>query len=279
MNSDYLPQLATLAEACEWLQACTGQPWPLVRLLEAPIQPHIWLKPDAQEPPNAAVMKRLFDGRHRGFLAPVAFADDTRGLAIERRGELSLTVGPTDEVFRFTPPVPFELDELRYKAEDLRRLAAYVMRGEPERDAKGKLVLQFGDVTVTADDLPFEQWLQLHGGIEKLEVLQFAALPEPLPDAKVAPSANASPVAQPEGDAWKHEAREIAKGLIAAANGRYFPSQEALAKLVADELRKRGTHGPSGAPLSAGTVKRHALKGITSGGANKLRHIAGQRGK
>jgi len=118
---------------------------------------------------------------------------------------------------------------------------------------------------------------------------------EPLPGAKAAPPANAAPALQPEGHAraereaqpaepktsadWVRAAQELARGFIAQANGRYFPPQEALAAQVADELRKRGIHGPSGAPLSAGTIKRHALKGITSGGANKLRGIAGQRGK
>lgn len=97
--------------------------------------------------------------------------------------------------------------------------------------------------------------------------------------AQAQPEREARPAeTKPPAD-WVREARELARGFIAQADGSYFPPQEALANQVADVLRKRGIHGPSGTPLSAGTIKRHALKGITSGGANKLRHIAGQRGK
>ncbi len=40
---DYLPKDATIEEACNWLQAKTGQTWVLPRLLECHLRPHFWL--------------------------------------------------------------------------------------------------------------------------------------------------------------------------------------------------------------------------------------------
>ena len=40
---DYLPKDATIEEACNWLQAKTGQTWVLPRLLECHLTPHFWL--------------------------------------------------------------------------------------------------------------------------------------------------------------------------------------------------------------------------------------------
>ena len=40
---DYLPKDATIEEACNWLQAKTGQTWVLARLLECHLTPHFWL--------------------------------------------------------------------------------------------------------------------------------------------------------------------------------------------------------------------------------------------
>lgn len=242
MNSDFLPKWATPTEACEWLQKRTGQPWPLVRLLEAPLCPHIWLTPDAQEPPGEAVMERLFGGRHEGFLAPVLFVGDTHRLAVERRGGLSATRGPTGDLFRFTPPVPFELDELRFKADELRALAAYTMHGKPEGATKGKPLLKVGDVTIAADDALLGQWLELHGGpgqIKALEVLRFVAPPELQPGAK-APPANAAPVLQPEGHARaEREAQPESAGPA--------PAKKWTAQRLAELAACREAHGTKAA--------------------------------
>lgn len=129
MTVDYLPTWATLAEASQWLEARTGQPWPLPRLIEVGLRPHVWLTPDPTDAPNEAVMTKLFDGRHEGFVAPLCFAGDTHRLAIDRRGTLSMTFGPSGDLFRFTPGIPFEVDDLRFKAEEVRRAAG----GEPTK--------------------------------------------------------------------------------------------------------------------------------------------------
>lgn len=123
MTADYLPKWATLAEASEWLQARTGQPWPLPRLIEAGVMPHVWLTPDPKDSPNEAVMARLFDGRHEGFIAPLVFAGDTQRLAFARQGAMTMTRGPSGDLFRFTPGIPFDVAELRFAAEHVRRAA------------------------------------------------------------------------------------------------------------------------------------------------------------
>ncbi len=117
----YLPEWATLEEAESWLEAMTGEPWPLPRLLAAAVGPSVWLKPDADVPPS--YMEHLFEGRSEGYLAPVCFGGDCERLAIDRTGALSVTRTPSGTLVRFTPPIDFTLSELRFPAPKLRRLA------------------------------------------------------------------------------------------------------------------------------------------------------------
>lgn len=65
---------------------------------------------------------------------------------------------------------------------------------------------------------------------------------------------------------WMAKAREEAKRVVKsrAAKG-WFPSQMVIAEEVADTFRRQGVMGVDGKPLSAGTIKRHALKGILDG--------------
>ena len=82
-------------------------------------------------------------------------------------------------------------------------------------------------------------------------------------------------------DAWKAEARTTAARLIkeASAADRY-PSQMDVAEIVAADFRARRppVHGAGGKPLSAATIKRHALAGISSE-TNKSRATRINRGK
>ena len=121
MTQRYLPEWATAQEAAEWLQAETGERWPLPRLIESGLMPHVWLTPDKANP---AVLSAVFDGRHEGFLAPLVFAGDTGRLCVDRTGAVSMTRSPTGELVRFTPPVPFTTDDLRFNAKDVRQLPA-----------------------------------------------------------------------------------------------------------------------------------------------------------
>ena len=82
-------------------------------------------------------------------------------------------------------------------------------------------------------------------------------------------------------DAWMAEAREAAARIIreASAADRY-PSQLQIAELIAADFRTRTppVYGPSGKPLSAGAIKRHGLKGISSA-TKKSRNTRINRGK
>lgn len=69
----------------------------------------------------------------------------------------------------------------------------------------------------------------------------------------------------PSSKDWVSLARERAVELIARDKNRdLFPSQELLAEEIARAFRRDCIVGPGGKPLSAGTIKRHALKGISS---------------
>lgn len=57
-----------------------------------------------------------------------------------------------------------------------------------------------------------------------------------------------------------------------------YPSQEDLGYMVAEEFRKKGIVGADGKPLTGATIKRHALKGISSAKKKKL-SMAIRRGK
>lgn len=117
----YLPDWATLEEAESWLEAMTGELWPLPRLLGAAVWPSVWLKPDADVPPS--YMEHLFEGRDEGYLAPMCFAGDCERMAIDRTGALSRTRTPSGRLAWLTPPIDFTLSQLRFPAPELRRLA------------------------------------------------------------------------------------------------------------------------------------------------------------
>jgi hypothetical protein len=112
----YLPTWATTDEACTWLEAQTGEAWPLARLLESWLMPSVWLEYSPDAP------KEVFGDRTEGFLAPMPFAGDMNRLAITRSGLLTLTKLPDGRLFRATPGLEFDLSELRYSAEDLARM-------------------------------------------------------------------------------------------------------------------------------------------------------------
>jgi len=64
---------------------------------------------------------------------------------------------------------------------------------------------------------------------------------------------------------WIAQARAEALSIIRRDKTRdLYPSQVLLAEEIARAFRKKGVVGPDGKPLAAATIKRHALKGITS---------------
>ena len=87
----------------------------------------------------------------------------------------------------------------------------------------------------------------------------------PPPDAAAPMPAGAIPTPAIADDEWKDKARDAARGIVkrATALGQY-PSQKALADEISRDFRTRGIVGADGKPLSGATIKRHALKGISS---------------
>lgn len=106
---------------------------------------------------------------------------------------------------------------------------------------------------------------------------------EPNPEPKAsAPERSRNGLGNRIGDdAWKAHAAGMAKKIIAreAAADR-FPPQQRIAEEIAKDFRnqKPPIYGSDGKPLTGATIKRHALKGISSA-TNKARSTQIARGK
>lgn len=67
------------------------------------------------------------------------------------------------------------------------------------------------------------------------------------------------------GDEWKDKARARAREIIKQRKAQdLYPDQLAIADEIAKEFRTDGIVGADGKPLTGSTIKRHALKGISS---------------
>lgn len=128
MSSPYLPTWATAQEASEWLHAETGQSWPLPRLLETVRKMSVWIDCRDDEPEH--ILEGVFQGRREGFRAPVVFGSDIARLAFVRDGgTLHITRLPDGRYLKCDPPIRFPVEELRFEADSLRRVAA--LSGKP----------------------------------------------------------------------------------------------------------------------------------------------------
>ena len=85
----------------------------------------------------------------------------------------------------------------------------------------------------------------------------------------------------PTKSGWMEEARKVAVTLIERYAARdLYPPLGRIADEVAKDLRSRQVFGASGAPLSGGTIKRHALRGLDTAAKRKLGALrAGQTGQ
>ncbi len=96
------------------------------------------------------------------------------------------------------------------------------------------------------------------------------------------PDAQAAPVlaeGASGGNEWKEKARVRAAEIIERQRGRdLYPPQIDVADEIAKEFRRDGVMGPDGKPLSGETIKRHAMKGISSGQGKRL-STSTRRGK
>jgi hypothetical protein len=91
-----------------------------------------------------------------------------------------------------------------------------------------------------------------------------------------AQTATPAPVADSE---WKQKAKTRALQIIKESRkSDLYPNQENLGDRIAAEFRKDGIVGADGKPLTGATIKRHALKGISSATSKQLSTTIG-RGK
>ncbi len=110
-----------------------------------------------------------------------------------------------------------------------------------------------------------------------------SAEPAPEPTAQAEPVAAVVPgVAQPmDNDEWRELAQSLARKIIKRQSlSELYPSQVDIADEIAADFRQRRPpiHGADGKPLSGASIKRWALKGISSA-TKKMRATRNNRGK
>ena len=141
------------------------------------------------------------------------------------------------------------------------------VEGELCRYTKFKLTDDEPDFVTTPDDCRLTGY--------NVHALADAFIDAPAPEQNTATPAPA-PVADSE---WVTQAQTRAREIVKESRelDRY-PSQENLGDLIASEFRKAGIVGADGKPLTGATIKRHALKGISSAKGKQLSTTIG-RGK
>lgn len=83
--------------------------------------------------------------------------------------------------------------------------------------------------------------------------------------ANPAPAQNTATPAPVTDSEWVTKAQIRAREIVKESReSDRYPSQEAIGDLVASEFRRAGIVGIDGKPLTGATIKRHALKGISS---------------
>lgn len=126
---NYLQKIATIEEACRWLETETEQRWTLPRLIDAGLTPWFWIDYSPGwpalfgEPENDVPV--AFLPAARGYLAPLFNALDLRRLAAGASDVIVSSTRTNDgrEIFVETE-WRFSLDELRFKVEDIELLAS-----------------------------------------------------------------------------------------------------------------------------------------------------------
>lgn len=183
--TNYLPNLATVPEVCEWLATQTKEQWTLARLLERGLMPWVWLDYTPGWPD-------IFGDRTEGFLAPMMFfGDRTRLAAVGTDARITRTKLPSGDLLRITPGIHASIDELRFLRADITRLAGKLSAPVTSPSSDGR--------TNPADDVDHDKTL--------------AALFDPVPVEaleKMFPSSG-------KWESWADKAK--ANGLIDARDG------------------------------------------------------------
>lgn len=122
---DYLPKDATIEEACNWLQAKTGQTWVLARLLECHLRPHFWLDYKPGYP-------AIYGDRIEGFQTRMMFQGDLCRLESDRGDALvNMFTAYDGTLVKVEPGLRVPLSELKFKRECVERVAEIINKAMP----------------------------------------------------------------------------------------------------------------------------------------------------
>lgn len=126
--TDYLPKDATIEQACNWLQAKTGQTWILPRLLECHLTPHFWLD---YKPGYPAV----YGDRIEGYQTRMMFQGDLCRLESDGAEALvNMFAAHDGSLIKTEPGLRVPLSELRFKRESVERVAEIINNTAPATD-------------------------------------------------------------------------------------------------------------------------------------------------
>lgn len=114
---DYLPKDATIEQACNWLQAKTGQTWILPRLLECHLTPHFWLDYKPGYP-------AIYGDRIEGYQTQMMFHGDICRLESDGGDALvNMFAAHDGSLIKLEPCLRVSLSDLRFKRERVERVA------------------------------------------------------------------------------------------------------------------------------------------------------------
>ena len=153
---DYLPKDATIEEACNWLQAKTGQTWVLPRLLECHLTPHFWLDYKPGYP-------TIYGDRIEGYQTRMIFQGDLCRLESDRGDALvNMFTAHDGTLVKAQPGLRVPLSELKFKRESVERVAEIINKAAQPQAATPAPV---------ANETPAERrarWLDMFEAEEKL---------------------------------------------------------------------------------------------------------------
>lgn len=162
----YLPRLASVAQACEWLASETGEEWTLQKLMEYRLRPYFWLDHHPEIP-------QLSGGRPEGVMVEMVFGGDIQRLEFEG-GTPFVTMFRTQDgrLIKTEPGFHVPVDKLRFTRQELEGAASKPHHGkENMKRFEGANSESSAPEGFSEGKLPFSVYVQ------DGELIDFAALP------------------------------------------------------------------------------------------------------
>ena len=126
---DYLPKDATIEQACNWLQAKTGQTWILPRLLECHLTPHFWLDYKSGYP-------AIYGDQIEGYQTHMMFQGDLCRLESDGSDALvNMFAAHDGSLIKTEPGLLVPLSELRFKRDRVERVAEIINNTAPAQNS------------------------------------------------------------------------------------------------------------------------------------------------